>query len=206
MDKLIDHRLGDFLGALAAPTPTPGGGSAAAAAAAMGASLLAMVAALPKTRTGGQAEREALDGVLPQLAAARARLAELVDADTVSYDAVTAAYKLPKGTDEEKARRSGAIQAALRGATDVPLEVMRASEAAARQGVAVARFGNRSASSDATVGFELLRAGLRGAALNVRVNLGGLRDAAFAVAAADETRRLEAAIDEAVNEATRLLE
>jgi methenyltetrahydrofolate cyclohydrolase len=203
VSKLIDRALRAFLGDLSAPTPTPGGGSAAAAAAAMGAALLAMVAALPKTRTGSAAEREALDEALPALTAARDRLGELVDRDTASYDGVTAAYKLPRKDDAEKGRRSAAIQDALRDATTVPLDVMRTAAEAARQGLAVARAGNPSASSDAHVGFELLRAGLRGAALNVRINLESLRDADFVQAAGDEARQLEAAIDEVVLEAQR---
>lgn len=201
MNTLVDRRVGEFLHDLSASTPTPGGGSASAAAGAMGAALLAMVAALPKTRSGEPRERELLDGSLRELAALRDQLASLIDRDAASYDAVTAAYRLPKGTNEQKARRSEAVRHALRGATEVPLQVMRACEAAAAHGVSVARHGSPSASSDTGVGLELLRAGLRGGALNVRINLGGLEDPAFAAASEAEVLELETSLERRLQEA-----
>ena len=102
-----------------------------------------------------------------------------------------AAYKKPKATDEEKAARSAAIQEAMRAAIAAPLDVMRACAAAAEQGVVVAALGNPSASSDVQVGFELLGAGLRGAKLNVEINLGSVKDAgrtSRASARGDEVR------------------
>lgn len=85
-----------------------------------------MVAALPKTKTGDAAERTALDASGKALAELRQKLASLVDEDTRAYDLVTSAYKRPKGTDEEKAARKEAIQAAMRAATEAPLATMRA--------------------------------------------------------------------------------
>jgi len=189
---LIDEPLKDVLAAFASPDPTPGGGSASALASATAVSLLAMVAGLPKTRSNSEEDRAALARVLASVDRTRGRLAEAIDADTAAYDAVVAAYKLPKGTDEEKAARTAAIQRALRGATEVPLGVMRLSaEALAAAGV-VAAHGNPSASSDVGVAIALLRAGLEGARLNVEVNLGSIKDDAYKRAVSDEVARLTA--------------
>jgi len=171
--------LPDLLAAFSAPAPTPGGGSAAALATALGASLLMMVAGLPKTRTDADAEREALAAAGIALERVRDGAAELIDRDSAAYDEVVAAYRLPKGDPAALAARTQAVQAALRRATEVPLEVMRRAAEGLALAREVARHGRRAAASDVGVGVGLLRAGLRGAGLNVDVNLGGIADEAF---------------------------
>lgn len=205
MPDLVSLSVTELLRAFSSPTPTPGGGSASALAGSLGAALLSMVAAMPKTRTGTAAERQALDAVLEGLLNGRDHLASLVDRDSQSYEAVVATYKLPKGTDAEREARSAAIAGALRGATEVPLDVMRACHAAAREGLAVANNGNPSASSDVGVGFDLLEAALRGAARNVRVNLRGIKDEGYASGVEDETSRLEASMQAAMADARAAL-
>jgi len=187
---LIDKTVRDLLAAFASSDPTPGGGSAAALAAAVGTALLLMVASLSKTRSNSDEDRAALADARASLAAVRERLAESIDADTAAYDRVVAAYKLAKTTDEEKAARTAAIQAALRAATDVPLGVMRLSAKALDAAKTVEARGNPAASSDVGVAIALLRAGLEGARLNVDVNLGSIRDDAYTRAIADEVERL----------------
>jgi formiminotetrahydrofolate cyclodeaminase len=201
--SFTDGNLAEFLEALRSPDPTPGGGSAAALAGAMGASLLAMVGGLPKSRAA-TAEDTA------RLAAAGARctdladeLKTLVDRDSAAYEQVMAAYRRPKGTDEEKSARSAAIQEAMRGATETPLAVMRACAAAAEQGVVVAAMGNPSASSDAAVGFELLAAALRGARRNVEINLGTIKDAGYVRRIQSEVEELERALSHEMAAAQR---
>jgi formiminotetrahydrofolate cyclodeaminase len=179
----------ELLDAFAAPTPTPGGGSAAAFAGAMGAALLAMVASLPKTRSGTSEDAQALGVASSTLNGHRQRLQGLVDEDSRAYEAVMRAYRLPK--DPDPSRRRDAIQLTLRQATDVPLEVMRITEASARVGAIVARHGNPSAASDVGVGLELLRAASAGAALNVRANLTQVRDADYVNEIAGMVGRLE---------------
>jgi methenyltetrahydrofolate cyclohydrolase len=188
--KLIDKTVSDLLKAFRSPDPTPGGGSAAALSGAIGASLLAMVAGLPKPRAAGEGEIERLRAAGTRCTQRAEELAALVDRDSEAYDLVVAAYGRPKGTDEEKAARSAAIQEALRAAIAAPMDVMRACAAAAAQGAAVAALGNASASSDVQVGLELLRAGLRGAKLNVEINLGSVKDAAYAAAVRAEAEEL----------------
>jgi formiminotetrahydrofolate cyclodeaminase len=191
MPKLADLSTTALLDAFASAEPTPGGGSAAGIAGAMGAALLAMVAGLPRTRGNTDAERTTLAGLRPALIAGRDRLRELADVDTEAFDAVMAAYKLPKATDAEKATRSQAIQVALRQATAVPLETVRACAEALQAARTVAAIGNPSAASDAGVAIGLLGAAAQGAALNVRINLDSIKDEDYQARTA---RQLEAAI------------
>jgi formiminotetrahydrofolate cyclodeaminase len=179
------------LDAFASNQPVPGGGSAAALAGSLGASLLLMVAGMSKTRTGTASERTSLDEAARRLRPLRATLTTLVDRDSEAYAAVVAAYKLQKGTDAEQSSRRRAIEAAMRGATDTPLETMRACQQALAEAVIVAGGGARSASSDAGVAVELLGAALRGAALNVDTNIGSLTDRAVAERMRQERQDLE---------------
>lgn len=188
----LTHRtVVDLLAAFRSAEPTPGGGSASALAGAVGASLLAMVAGLPKSQAASEEDVERLAAAGSRCAALSDHLAALIDRDSEAYDGVVAAFRLPKGSDEEKGMRSARIQEAMQAATDTPLEVMRACGDAIEQGAVVAAFGNRNAASDVQVGLELLGAGLRGAKLNVEINLGSLKDASFAARAKEESERLE---------------
>jgi glutamate formiminotransferase/formiminotetrahydrofolate cyclodeaminase len=205
MALLIDRPARELLDAIAAPTAAPGGGATAALAGALGASLVLMVASLPKTRTGSAEERDALDAVARAVGPLRDRLAALVDEDTAAYDSVVQAYRLPKGTDAEKQRRQDAVQAGLRRSTDVPLEVMRLSEASGQQAIVAARSGNPAAASDLGVGLEMLHTASAGAALNVKANLGQIRDGDYAAYASAEMRRLESALDRAFGHAREAL-
>lgn len=192
--KLTDQTVTDLLAAFRSTEPTPGGGSAAALTAAIGASLLAMVAGLPKSRAATAEDAARLAAAGARCTAIAMELAALVDRDSESYDLVMAAYRQPKGSDEEKAARSAAIQAGLRAAIGAPLDVMRACAAAAEQGVVIAAMGNPSAASDTAVGFELLGAGLRGARLNVDINLGSVKDAGYAERIRAEAEEFERAL------------
>lgn len=181
-----------LLDAFRSNEPTPGGGSASALAGAVGASLLAMVARLPKPRATTEEDVERLAAAGARCTAIARLLEELIDRDSAAYDLVVGAFRMPKGTDEEKAARAAGIQRAMQAATEAPLEVMRACSDAIEQGALVAAFGNRNASSDVQVGLELLGAGLRGAKLNVEINLGSLKDAELVARAKAEADRLDA--------------
>jgi len=177
---LASKTVTELLDAFASPAPTPGGGSAAALSGAVGASLLAMVAAMPKTRNGTPEDRAALDEALPRLQALQKRLTSLIDEDAASYDGVVAAYKLPKATDDEKAARKRAVQAAMRHATDIPLETFRAALALVPLGRVVAEHGNPNAKSDASVAVQMAMTAAGAANANVEINLDSTGDALFA--------------------------
>jgi len=198
---LIDLPTRDLLTAFSSSDPTPGGGSAAALASAVGASLLMMVTQLPKTRSGSDEDRAALAEAGDALTGVRAQLTAAIDADTAAYDQVVAAYKLPKASADEQAARKAAIQQALRAATEVPLGVARLSATALAAAAAIAAHGHRAAASDVGVAVALLRAGARGARLNVEINIGGLSDADYAKTATAEIARLSDAAARAADEA-----
>jgi formiminotetrahydrofolate cyclodeaminase len=189
--KLTERTVHDLLGAFRSSEPTPGGGSASALTGAVGSSLLAMVAALPKPAAADAAELQQLQAAGARCTELAQQLESLVDRDSDAYDLVVSAYRLPKATEEEKRARAERIQQALRAAIDAPLDVMRACAAAAEQAPVIAQLGNRNASSDVQVAVELLRAGLAGARLNVEINLGSVRDEAYARAVREEVQRCE---------------
>lgn len=173
---LLDGATSELLDRFASADPTPGGGSAAALAGALGAALVAMVSAMPKTRTGAPEERERLDAALGWVREAGARLRRLVDDDAAAYDAVVAGFRLPKGSDEEKASRKASIAAAMERATEVPLRTAEACLVVLRASQEAAAHGNANAISDARTGAAMAWAGLVGAAENVRINSGPVGD------------------------------
>jgi len=195
---LTDKSLRDLLAAFRSPDPTPGGGSASALAGAVGASLLAMVAALDRPRAATAEDLERLRAAGRLATHISEELTALIDRDSEAYAAVMAAYRLPKNQEDEKRRRSERIQAAIVDATAAPLDVMRQCLAAIEQGAVVAAFGNRNASSDVQVALELLAAGLRGARLNVEINLASLKDAARVAEIRNEVTRLSQEAEQGV--------
>ena len=188
---LVGKPLSTLLEEFRAPAPTPGGGSAAALAGALGASLLVMVAGLPKPRAVNGADVQRLRDAGHLCSDYSRRLESLVDADSDAYLAVVGAYRLAKLTDEEKHLRTIRIQEALKTAIDTPLAVMRLCSWALAEAEAVRDLGNANASSDAGVAIELLRAGRRGARLNVEINLESVTDHAYAAAIREEIGRLD---------------
>jgi methenyltetrahydrofolate cyclohydrolase len=185
---LANQSLTDVLDAFSSSAPTPGGGSAAALAGALGASLLAMVAALPKTKNNTPEERAALDAARATILRLRSQLVELIDRDAAAYDAVVAAYRLPKATDDEKAVRKTAIQDALKLATEVPVETCQAVNDVIREVGRLAEAGNPSAGSDIAVALQLLSVAGQGALFNIEANIGSVSDADFV---AEITRRVK---------------
>ena len=150
--------------------------------------MLAMVAALPKPRATAEEDVTALRNAGERCTDLARDLEALIDQDTSAYDAVMAAYRLAKGTDKEKTARTRAIQGALRGATETPLEVMRRCREALRLSESVSQLGNPNAASDVQVAVALLRAGLAGAGANVEINLGSLKDTDYVQRVRDEMR------------------
>ena len=199
MTRLLELTAAELLDRFASPDPTPGGGSAAALAGGLGAALVAMVCAMPKTRTGAAEERGRLDAALAWVREAGDRLRALVQEDARAYDAVMAAYRLPKATEAEKAARKGAIAAALVRATEVPLETAEACLVVLKAAQEAAAHGNQNAISDARTGGALGLAGLIGAAENVRINAGSQAESGAAA-----LERVELTLQEGRNRAAAL--
>jgi formiminotetrahydrofolate cyclodeaminase len=196
MPRLTDRPFRELLAEFASTAPTPGGGSAAALCASVAFALLVMVARMPRTRTGSDDERATLDRGGEEVQGLGEHAVQLVDDDAAAYEEVVAAYRLPKASEDDKATRRDAIEAALRGAAEVPLDVMRTCQAGLVNAIDVARCGNPAAGSDVAVAVELLTAATRSAALNVRVNLKSIREVGYVDGVRSEVERLEASTAE----------
>jgi len=187
-----DKAVQIFLDDLASKSSTPGGGSAAAIMAAMGAALVSMVANL----TVGKKNYEAVDAEMQELLATsenlRDQLTAMIKADVDVFDQVMAAYGMAKESDEDKAARSLAIQAALKDATDVPLACAKLCAEVISICQPMAEKGNTNVISDAGVAVLAAHAALRSAALNVYINIGGIKDEEFAN---DRRQQLESLLE-----------
>jgi len=182
--------VGGFLDRLASPTPTPGGGTAAAMSGATGAALVAMAARLTAGKKGFEDVEPRMHEIESAADAARAEFLDLAERDARSFDAVMAAYGLPKETDEDKAARSAAIQEAMVGAANVPLETARLAVDMLALAEEAARTGNPNLLSDAAAAAELLAASCRAAGWNVEINAQSIKDESIAASLRDEAQRL----------------
>jgi formiminotetrahydrofolate cyclodeaminase len=183
-DRLAELPVRELIGRLASKAPTPGGGSAAALAGAMGAALVEMVGELTLGRTSPQVDEATVREILSAATARRTELLELAELDASAYDAVVAARRLPRETDGQRADRATRIAEATREATRIPLSVAESAADVLRLAERIAPLGNPNAVSDAGVAAQLASASVRGALLNVRINLPSL--------AADDPLRGEA--------------
>ncbi len=190
---ITENSVEKFLADLASANPTPGGGSAAAIMGGMAAALIAMVCNVTLGKKGYEAAEPEMRAVLAECDRLRARLTAMVAEDVGAFEGLMAAYRLPKGTDEEKARRAVAIQSSLRRATEVPLSCARASAELIDLARRASEKGYLSVISDGGVGVLAAHAALRSAALNVYINAPALKDREFAAAAVAELERLSGA-------------
>lgn len=168
-----------YLDALASEAPAPGGGSAAALAGAMGAALISMVGRYTVGRPRFSAVEAPAAAALQEAESLRAELLRLMEEDEAAYQAVAAARRLPRDSDDAKRARSRAIQQATRAAAQPPLAMAAACRRALDLSRIVAEHGNPLLASDAGVAALLAEAALRASIINVRVNLASLRDQAF---------------------------
>ena len=188
-ERLIRMTLKGFAEETASESPAPGGGSISAYMGALGAALGTMVANLSAHKRGWDDRWKEFSDWAEKGHAVMRELVSLVDEDTAAFDKIMAAFGLPKGTDEEKAARSEAIEKATLYATQVPLRTMKASFKAFEITRAMAETGNPNSVSDAGVGALAARSAVLGAQLNVKINAASLGDKAKAaelVAEADE--------------------
>jgi formiminotetrahydrofolate cyclodeaminase len=189
-----------FLDAVAAPHATPGGGSVSAFAGALAASLGQMVAGLSRKKKTQATHVDKLSDALEAMRYDADALAEAIDRDAAAYDAVIAAFKLPQGNAQEVKTRENAIQAATRGAAEVPLHVAERTVALFERLGQLASIAAASMKSDLEVARLMAAAGVRGALANVEINLDGLAaDAAYVTA----MRERVAALRQRVGDASR---
>jgi len=173
-------RLTEFCDELSSDSPAPGGGSVAALCGSLSASLSAMVSVLSWSKKGLEALRSEMGEIGRAGQALKDWFIDAVDRDTDAFNAVLAARRLPKKTDDDKAARLAAIERANQAATRVPLAVLERSVEALDLALLVAGKGMAASASDAGVAGACALAAAEGAALNVRINLPSLTDAAVA--------------------------
>lgn len=174
-----EKSLDQFLDELASKAPVPGGGSVAALSGALAAGLVSMVCNLTLGKERYAHVQDEIRTLLGRSEGLRRRLIELLEDDVRVYTKVSAAYKMPRQSEEEKRTRAEAIQAALKDATEIPMKVAEACVEILDLCIPVAEKGNVRAVSDVGVAALMAEAGLRGAALNVLINLGAIKDEEF---------------------------
>jgi methenyltetrahydrofolate cyclohydrolase len=177
--KLTEKAVSNFLDELASNAPAPGGGSVAALSGALGAALVSMVCNLTLGKKGYEEVQGDIEHLLSTAEDLRQELANLLEEDVKAYTTYSLAAKMPRGTDEEKAVRAEAMQAALRAATEVPMRIGEAAVKVMDLCMPAAEKGNKWAVSDAGVAVLMAEAALRSAALNVLINLGSIKDEGF---------------------------
>ncbi len=180
MSEIKDKSIELFLDELASKQATPGGGSAAAVMGAQAAALVSMVCNLTIGKPKYAEVEAELRELLAEAEALSLTLIGMIKADVDVFDKLMACYGLPKSSDQEKAQRSEQIQIVLKQATLVPLACAKACAKAIDLSSIAADKGNLGVISDAGVAVMAAYAGLKSAALNVRINAAGLKDRAFA--------------------------
>ena len=192
MTSYRESTLAGFLEELASRAATPGGGCASALSGALAAGLVAMVA---RTTAGSAAfaDRAAsMDEITAEADGLRLALEELVDSDAAAFQQVLAAFRLPKDTPEQKAERSRAIQDGYRAAVEPPVLVCRHALRVLELAALVAEQASPNVVSDAGVAALLAASALDGAALNVEINLGSIKDEEYREQRAAAVRELRA--------------
>jgi len=186
-----DSTLEGFLEDLASKSPTPGGGSAAAVIGAMGAALVSMVANLTMGKKGYESVSKDMEMLQIRSDKYRKQFIDMIQDDVDVFNGVMAAYKMPKESALEKQARDDAIQAALKKATDVPLDCAILCMDVIELTRQAAEKGNQNVISDAGVAVLAAEAAMGSAALNVYINLANITDKAFVD---DRRQRLEAVL------------
>lgn len=201
MNSLLDQSCREFADVLASAEPVPGGGGASALIGALGAALGSMVGNLTLGKKKYEAVQEDIRRVLSKMEALRAELLSLADRDAEVFKPLSEAYGLPKDTEEQRVERDAVMEAALKRASGVPLEIMEKVMDALKLHEELAAKGTRIAISDVGVGALFCRAALAGAALNVSINTKLMKDRAFADAL---NKRAEEMLEKGLPQAERI--
>jgi formiminotetrahydrofolate cyclodeaminase len=175
-----------FVARVAAAVPLPGGGSVAALTGALAAALGEMMAGLTERREPFASVRVQVADIHAKLTDCRSVLRALVQEDSAAYQALLTAMRLPRETEEQRAIRAGAVEQALRGATETPLRTARTVFEALEYLKTLIEVGNPNVRSDAAVGAQLAYASLKGAQYNILTNVRALKDESFATSCRSE--------------------
>jgi glutamate formiminotransferase/formiminotetrahydrofolate cyclodeaminase len=189
---LVKMDLRQFCNETLSDSPAPGGGSVAALMGALGVSLGGMVANLSAGKRGWDDKLHYFSDWAVKAQQLKDELLGLVDEDTAAFNKVMDAFALPKDSAEEKTARSAAIQAANKYAAEIPLRVMETAFKSYEVLTEMAKKGNPASISDVGVGLLAVRACVDGAAMNVRINLAGLKDEKLKSALLEKVKQISA--------------
>lgn len=185
-----------FINETGSSSPAPGGGSIAALNGAAGAALIEMVASL----TIGKEKYAAVEAEMKEIQSKahemKAQFLAYIDEDSAAFNKIMAAFKLPKDTEEDKKARSAAIQEATKGAALVPFKIGELANALLPLAATVIEKGNQNAITDGAVATMNARTSVHGAFLNVKINLGSIKDEAFVADLNAKMEAIENSIDE----------
>lgn len=202
---LVDKNVKEFLDELTSESPAPGGGSVAALSGALAAALAGMVCNLTIGKEKYADSQDMMLAVRGRSNVLRNRLVQIIDEDTDAFNQLMAAFKMPKGTEEEKSARSGAIQDATKKATSVPLEVCKVCNELLKLTTVVAQKGNQNSITDAGVSALMADAAIQGASLNVKINLMSIKDDAFVEETSKKLNEFEFSALDALDETMQLV-
>ena len=191
---LIDQNVKQFVATTASNEPVPGGGSIAALSGALGAALAGMVANLTVGKKKYVEVEAEMAKIAEDAAALQEKLVDLIDKDALSFDDVMKAFKMPKETDEEKAARTAEIQKGMKYAASVPMETAETAFEIMVLAEATVERGNSNAVTDGAIAAMMGRTAVLGALMNVRINLGSIKDEAFVAEMAKKCDELEASV------------
>lgn len=194
--KLVDMTVAGFIEELASDSPAPGGGSVSALNGAIAAALTSMVGNLTIGKKKYADVEEEMREIVSKTTEIQKELLEAVDKDTDAFNVVFAAFKWPKETEEEKAARSAEIQRGTKIAADVPMAVAEKAVDLMPLIEKVIMKGNQNSITDACCAMMACRYAVIGALLNVRINLGSIKDEAFVKEHADRAAELEKLVNE----------
>lgn len=190
----INDSLKDFALVTRSSDPTPGGGSVSAYVGVLGSALTSMVGGLTFGKKGyddiPEEAREKMEANAKEMEKLFDELADIVDEDSNAFDDVMKAFKMPKETDEDKKKRSAAIQDGYKVALDVPMTCAEKCLRVLELQDVFAKYGNINAVTDIGVGILLAYSGMEGALLNVTINLASLKDEAFRKEVSEKTASL----------------
>jgi glutamate formiminotransferase/formiminotetrahydrofolate cyclodeaminase len=176
---LASMKINDFINELASSSPAPGGGSVAALTGSLGAALSSMVCNLTIGKEKYADVQDEIKDVLKKSEKLRKKLVKLIDEDTEAFNDVMKAFKMPKETEEQKKKRSIAIQEGYKKATSIPLETSKTCEEILDLSMIVAKKGNQNSITDSAVSAIMARSAVESAILNVKINLGSIKDEKF---------------------------
>ncbi len=203
---LAGSTVKEFLSELASSSPAPGGGSVAALAGALGAALTSMVCNLTIGKEKYADVQDEIKKVLKKSEALRNKLTILIDKDTDAFNDVMKAFKMPKETEEQKNKRSNAIQEGYKIAASVPLETARTCEEILDVALVVAKKGNQSSITDAAISAIMAKVGVKSAILNVKINLGSIKDEKFVNRINSDLEKIEKSAADKTDEVMKIVD